>query len=85
MAYVAPTGRSGYGVIVGAVSPTMVDAVRAAAASPLPPISESAARQAAERALSQAEASTNSSIASNAALAGTLGSLLLGATDPAAG
>jgi hypothetical protein len=85
MAYVAPTGRAGYGVAVGPAGRTMSKAVRAAGLSPLPPISESAARQVAEHALSQAEASSNASIASNAALAGTLGSLLLGTTDPAAG
>jgi hypothetical protein len=84
MAYVAPTGHSGYGVTVGTAGPTMLKAVRAAGSSPLPPISEVAARQAAELALTQAEASTTKSIASNATLAGTLGSLLLGSTDPTA-
>jgi endoglycosylceramidase len=84
-AYVAPTGRAAYGVVVGEAAPALINAVRAAAASPLPPISEPQARQVAEQALTQAEASTTPSIASNAALAGTLGALLLGATDPAAG
>jgi endoglycosylceramidase len=84
-AYVAPRGGAAYGVVVGAATPALIDAVRTAAASPLPPISEPQARQAAEHALSQAEASTNATIASNAALAGTLGALLLGPTDPAAG
>jgi hypothetical protein len=60
-------------------------AVRTAAVSPLPPITELQARQVAEDALTLAKASTNPSIAGNAALAGTLGALLLGSTDPAAG
>jgi len=82
---VAPTGRSGYGITVGTPSAAVVDAVRTAAASPLPPITEPQARQVAEDALTLAKASTTPSIASNAALAGTLGALLLGSTDPAAG
>jgi endoglycosylceramidase len=85
LAYVAPTGRSGYGITVGAPGAALANEVRTAAASPLPPITEPQARQVAEDALARAKASTDPSIASNAALAGTLGALLLGPTDPAAG
>ncbi len=84
-AYVAPTGTSSYGIEVGTPSAMTVDAVDAAAAHPLQPISESAARQLAERTIAQAAQSSDPTIAGNAALAGTLANLLLGTSDPAAG
>jgi endoglycosylceramidase len=83
-AYVAPTGSAQYGVEVGSPTASMMAAVDASATSPLPPISEPQARQSAEQAITQAEASSNKTIAGNAALASSLASLLLGTSDPAA-
>jgi endoglycosylceramidase len=84
-AYVAPTGSSDYGVQVGSPGASVLAAVDAAAATPLPPISEAQARQEVEQVVAQAGRSAVPSIASNAALADTLASILLGTTDPAAG
>jgi hypothetical protein len=84
IAYVAPTGRLGYGVTVGSPGTALIGAVRTAAVAPLPPISEQQAREVAEQAIFQAQTSSSPMIASNAALAGTLGTLLLGPSDPAA-
>ena len=60
----------------------MADEVSQLAAHPLPPISETLARQTAERALAAAEVSTNPKIKANAQLAGALSTLLLGPNDP---
>ena len=49
---------------------------------PLAPISEPQARAIALQALAVAEASSNPQIKRNAALAGTLATLLLGSSDP---
>jgi len=84
-AYVAPDGSSNYGVEVGHPTTLLIAAVDAAAAHPLPPISEPQARQLAEQVITQSEQSSNKNIASNAALASSLATLLLGTTDPAAG
>jgi len=59
--------------------------VDAAASNPLPPITEPQARQAAEQVITESEQSSDPTIRSNAALAGSLATLLLGTTDPAAG
>ena len=85
IAYVAPTRSSGYGLTVGGPANALVESVNAEAAAPLPPIGEVQARQAAEATIAQAKASSDPTIASNAALAGTLASLLLGTSDPVAG
>ena len=84
IAYVAPTGRLGYGVTVGSPGTALIGTVRTAAVAPVPPISEQQAREVADQAISQAQTSSNPMIARNAALASTLGTLLLGPSDPAA-
>ncbi|MGO8870088.1 MAG: cellulase family glycosylhydrolase [Acidimicrobiales bacterium] len=85
IAYVAPTGTSNYGVTVGSPGTALIGAVSSEATNPLPAISEAQARQVAEQAIAEALASSNPTIAGNAGLAGTLGTLLLGTSDPAAG
>jgi hypothetical protein len=59
----------------------MIAAVDATAATPLPPITEPQARQMAEQVIAQAEKSSDPTIASNAALASSLATLLLGTSD----
>jgi endoglycosylceramidase len=83
-AFVAPTGTGRYEITVGAPSDSTVAAVDAAAINPPQPITEPQARQAVEQFIATAGQSPNTSIASNAHLAGTLATLLLGNSDPAA-
>jgi endoglycosylceramidase len=79
---VRPTGMGRYGVTVGNDGPAVAQAILSLAAHPLPPITEPQARSIALAALAVAEGSSNAKIKANAALAGTLATLLLGAHDP---
>jgi endoglycosylceramidase len=86
LAFVAPSGGGGgggaYTVSVGAPSSALQAVVEGAAANPLQPISEPAARQVVEAAIAAAPNSTYASVRSNAAEVSLLGSLLLGSSDP---
>jgi endoglycosylceramidase len=84
LAFIAPTGANGgaYTVSVGSPSSALQAAVEAAAAHPLQPISETAARQIVEAAIAAAPSSSNAKVRSNASEVSLLGSLLLGNSDP---
>jgi hypothetical protein len=78
-----PSGSTGrYVVTVGSDGTSVADAIQPFAAHPMPPISETQARTLAEQALTNAEASSNPKIKSNAQLVGALSALLLGTSDP---
>jgi len=79
-----PAGPSAnrYGVTVGPASKALMARVAAEASSPLQPISEPAARAAAEGALTAEASSPNASIRSTAQLVEGLASIVLGPTDP---
>ncbi len=97
-AYIAPSGSAlatgtagtagfmstahSYEVTVGQPPAPLVATVASEASSPLQPIAEPQARQAAESALQTALASTNPKIHSNAVLANLLAGILLGSNDP---
>jgi hypothetical protein len=60
----------------------MKSAVEAAAANPLPPISEPDARQVVAATIAAAPGSSNATVRSNASEVALLESLLLGSSDP---
>jgi endoglycosylceramidase len=84
LAFVAPSGgaNGAYTVGVGKPSATLRATVAAAAAHPLPPISEPAARQVVAATIAAAPSSSNAKVRSNAAEVALLESLLLGDSDP---
>jgi hypothetical protein len=84
LAFFAPTGgpSGAYSITVGTPSSSMKSTVEAAAASPLPPISEPDARQVVAATIAAAPSSSNAKVRSNASEVSLLESLLLGTTDP---
>jgi hypothetical protein len=84
VAFVAPSGgaNGAYTISVGNPSASMKSSVEAAAANPLPPISEPAARQVVAATIAAAPSSSNPKVRSNASEVSLLESLLLGTTDP---
>jgi endoglycosylceramidase len=78
----AGPGADGYGVTVGRASKALIAQVAGEAANPLQPISEPAARAAAEAALTAETHSPNASIRSTAQLVEGLAGIVLGSTDP---
>jgi hypothetical protein len=72
----------GYGVTVGPASKSLIAAVAAEAANPLPPISEPVARAAAESALTAATQSPIASVRTTAQLVEGLAGIVLGSSDP---
>ncbi len=71
-----------YRVTVGTPSAALTSRVAAEAVTPLPPISEPAARAMALGALTAAEHSSDKSLAANAQLVQGLAGIVLGSTDP---
>jgi endoglycosylceramidase len=84
LAFVAPSGgpNGAYSVSVGTPSSSMKSTVEAAAANPLPPISEPNARQVVAATIAAAPNSPNAKVRSNASEVSLLESLLLGSSDP---
>jgi hypothetical protein len=84
VAFVAPSGgaNGAYTISVGNPSASLKSTVQAAAANPLPPISEPAARQVVAATIAAAPSSSNAKVRSNASEVSLLESLLLGTTDP---